>query len=355
MIRDESRKRNVFILNEYELGTPSEGFCVKNTKVPQISIYGYGKYSLLIDGVSRLVHAGETVFSKYATLILKTSRGKTITQHSFDLANKKVYIHLDSFCLGDVIAWMPFVQDFYKKHKPARLYVSTWFPEIFGYRDITYISPYQQVVGDIYAFYEFGYNKDSISHRKQPLARLCADELGVPYSEKKPAINTSDLKRNFAEKYVCIAPESKKPIAQWRYPNGWQEIVDFLNKAGYKVVNISAENTIGLKNCVEKDGFTDIMDRINDIYFSDFFIGVSSGLSWLAWALEKEVVMISGFTMPFNEFKCRRVINEDVCNGCWNKTVAQGQCPCLKDTLSQWECSKSITPEMVIKEIKWIM
>jgi ADP-heptose:LPS heptosyltransferase len=35
----------------------------------------------------------------------------------------------------------------------------------------------------------------------------------------------------------------------------------------------------------------------------EFFIGVSSGLSWLAWACGKKVVMISGITKKENEFK----------------------------------------------------
>jgi ADP-heptose:LPS heptosyltransferase len=41
---------------------------------------------------------------------------------------------------------------------------------------------------------------------------------------------------------------------------------------------------------------------------SEFFIGLSSGLSWLAWTLNKEVIMISNFTEENHEFKCHRPI-----------------------------------------------
>ena len=40
----------------------------------------------------------------------------------------------------------------------------------------------------------------------------------------------------------------------------------------------------------------------------DFFIGMSSGLSWLAWACNTKVVMISGVTIKENEF----IIQKDI-------------------------------------------
>ncbi len=53
-------------------------------------------------------------------------------------------------------------------------------------------------------------------------------------------------------------------------------------------------------------------------------MGLSSGLSWLAWAAGIPVVMISGFTHPTNEFATPyRVINYHACNGCWNDVRAQ--------------------------------
>ncbi len=99
---------------------------------------------------------------------------------------------------------------------------------------------------------------------------------------------------------------------------------------------------------------------MNVIYHSQFVVGLSSGLSWLSWALGKHVVMISNFTEPDHEFtsNCTRIINMSVCNGCWNNPMFlfnKGDwnwCPEHKDTERQFECHKSITADMVISQIQ---
>ena len=88
------------------------------------------------------------------------------------------------------------------------------------------------------------------------------------------------------------------------------------------------------------------------------FIGISSGLSWLSWAAGTPTILISGFT----DFDLEptegvvRLINKDVCNSCWsNHTFDPGDwnwCPDHKGTERQFECTKSITSEMVIKELE---
>ena len=47
---------------------------------------------------------------------------------------------------------------------------------------------------------------------------------------------------------------------------------------------------------------------MNNIYHSEAVIGLSSGVSWLAWGLEAKVVLISTHT-PI-EFKCERVFDD---------------------------------------------
>jgi autotransporter strand-loop-strand O-heptosyltransferase len=108
------------------------------------------------------------------------------------------------------------------------------------------------------------------------------------------------------------------------------------------------------KNCINKTGDLPLEDRINDLMHCDFFIGLSSGLSWLAWACGKPVVMISGFTDIWNEFYTPyRVHNKNVCNSCWNDSNHKFDpanwlwCPRNKD----FECSKQITFEMVKEKI----
>ena len=87
---------------------------------------------------------------------------------------------------------------------------------------------------------------------------------------------------------------------------------------------------------------------------AEFFVGLSSGLSWLAWAVGTPVAMISGFTHPTNEFATPyRVINYHVCNSCWNDPAHRFDhkdflwCPRHKDTPRQFECTRLITADHV--------
>ena len=64
-----------------------------------------------------------------------------------------------------------------------------------------------------------------------------------------------------------------------------------------------------------------IQDVIDDLATCEFFIGLGSGLSWLAWSVGLPVVLISGFSEKNAEMLTGvyRVINESVCHGCFNK------------------------------------
>jgi autotransporter strand-loop-strand O-heptosyltransferase len=90
------------------------------------------------------------------------------------------------------------------------------------------------------------------------------------------------------------------------------------------------------------------------IVSSEFYIGLSSGLSWLAWALGKKVVMIANFSEEWHEFECIRPVNKSVCNGCWNNPnfkFDKGDwdwCPVWRGTDRKFECQSSITAKMVI-------
>jgi len=104
-----------------------------------------------------------------------------------------------------------------------------------------------------------------------------------------------------------------------------------------------------------------IQEVINDMVTCEFFIGIGSGLSWLAWSCNLPLILISGFSEKYAEMLTgvHRVINENVCNGCFNKyRLDAGDwnwCPILKNTNRQFECSKEITSKMVIQEIQKIL
>ena len=90
---------------------------------------------------------------------------------------------------------------------------------------------------------------------------------------------------------------------------------------------------------------------------------MGSGLSWLAWAVNKWVIMIHGMTEPWFEFqhKCIHVHNSEVCNGCWHRDETlnlKGDwnvCPDYKGTEREFECSKEIDPPMVFSAIDKII
>ena len=72
------------------------------------------------------------------------------------------------------------------------------------------------------------------------------------------------------------------------------------------------------------------------------FIGISSGISWLSWALNKKTVIISGFSKPVTEpldDTVIRIFNENVCNGCFNSHKLDAGdwtwCPINKGTEKQ--------------------
>jgi len=165
---------------------------------------------------------------------------------------------------------------------------------------------------------------------------------------------------------VCISTASTAGCKHWQNKGGWQQVVDYLNSLGYKVVVLQKESLTymdlqGLNNVIHPETKT-LDEVISWLYNCEFYLGLSSGISWLAWSLKKNVVLISGFTKSFTEFNTPyRVINENVCNGCWNDTNFNFDagdwkwCPKLKNTSQWFECSKYITFEMVKSKIDKIL
>jgi len=100
-----------------------------------------------------------------------------------------------------------------------------------------------------------------------------------------------------------------------------------------------------------------IIQRANMLYYAEFFIGLSSGLSWLAHSVGCPVVLICGFSQDWHEFHTPyRVANRLVCNGCYNDIRATflRENFCLKylGTERELECQKKISPRQVIRAIK---
>jgi len=311
-----------------------------------------------------------------------------IKVEDFDLKDKKVIIVNGSSCLGDSLAWIPYIEEFRKKYKCDVTY-STIHKQLFSnqYKKIKFVTYTDRNVKDgelIKLGYDVKYtlgwwmeDEESIKYMSKirpfeyPLQQTPCHILNLPYKEIKPKIKLG-YKRPIKEKYVCIATQATGKAKLWNYPNGWEEVVDYLKQQGYKVVDIDKEKEYGIiadfkhfekdKNIIPKNAIDDTGDkplsrRVKYLEHCEFFIGLPSGLSWLAWASNCKTIMISGLSMDYTEFKPDvRIQNTDVCHGCWNKYPFSRDvwdwCPEFKFTPREFECTKTITPTMVIDGIK---
>lgn len=289
-----------------------------------------------------------------------------VASHELDLENKRVFVMLDSRSLGDTLSWVPQIVEFSRVNR-CKLVLCTFHNDLFDYPEVEWIQP-GEAIGEVYASYTLGYylgddrfNYTPIDPRTSPLGKVATDILGIQYQEIRPMMKSGSILsvRPMEEKYVCIAIRSTASAKHWHRENGWQDIIDYLNMQGYKVAIIQKEEH-HLKNVVDWTGNASLEERMNQLHHAEFFIGLGSGLSWLAWAMKKRVILISGFSNSFAEFQldCERVINKTVCNSCWNdtgQTFDKGDwnwCPRLKDTQRQFECTKEISCIRVIESIE---
>ena len=294
-------------------------------------------------------------------------KDKTIFEHQYNAKGKKVMISFDSKSLGDTLAWIPYCEKFRIKHR-CRVVVSTFWNHLFKdvYMGLEFVNP-GTITSDIYASYTIGcwhgdLNKNKFDWRETQLQKICSDILGLEYEEVKPRIKRPKKQLKLDKPLVTLSEGSTAGCKQYQYPDGWQAIVDYLKEKGYDVAVVSKEATTleGIINLTNRP----IEETMATIASSEFYMGVSSGPSWLAWALDIPVVLISGCTHTWNEFQSNviRIINEDVCHACLNnKNIVfdRGNWHwCLyENTPRHYECTKSITPQMVIDRLEvngWI-
>ena len=109
----------------------------------------------------------------------------------------------------------------------------------------------------------------------------------------------------------------------------------------------------------------ELEDRISDLKYADFFIGLNSGMSWLAWMVKTPVISIVNLQPPELLVPNDKTIsrsrlhdyNENICSDCCVKgnPFKRDQwffCTEHYNTEREFECSTTITPKMLIKKIK---
>ena len=265
-----------------------------------------------------ILYSADTVPGAYVTsvkkfyirfrLIIHEKGGKEpIFTYDYDAKDKEVMIQLPVGTLGDSIGWFSYVERFQIKHQCKVICVMTpWIAEIVKnqYPNITFIGPDETKNYSPYACYYMGlFFRGDVDHqpidfRYIGLHRTAGYILGVDPDDIPPRVDLS-APRQIKEKYVCIAAQSSSQAKYWNNPFGWMEVVRFLKENGYRVICIDKERVHGTGlnwnyipyGAEDFTGDKPLQERINLIKDADFFIGLSSGLSWLAWCCKVPVVM----------------------------------------------------------------
>lgn len=282
--------------------------------------------------------------------------------------------------MGDTIASTPYVLEYAKKHG-VKVYFNINDPYIF-------------LLENLYSEIEFiGRNASVEYDEKIELDYIFFKSVQEGYAEQlgfedpkyiRPVISIPDLPRPIKNKYVTLGVHSTCQLKYWNHPNGiksqpdstnWNELSSILRKKGYTPVTVERDEMYGtppfwngVPSKSNKQIGKSLLEAVNIINHSEMYIGLSSGMSWVAHALGKKVAMIANFTEDWNEFDLSledyvRITNKSVCHGCWNRINIEYEfdkndwywCPSHKNTDRQFECHKSISVNEVIEKIEhWI-
>lgn len=289
--------------------------------------------------------------------------------YNLDLKNQSVKIVNNSNSLGDSICWMAAVDKFQKLHNCKIDYYTAKkdlfideYPNIkfYNYGELNDVDYYAQYALGCFGQEKIGFFKKD--WRLQSLQEIAFSILGLDYFESKTKITIKNkFKLNF-NRYVCIATQSTSQSRYWNNDDGWIKTVDYLKNLGYKIVCVDKYYSFGAEEYTNtcpynidyfagNHSFDEIIDIINGC---EFFIGLSSGLSWLTWAIGKKIISInSSVSSSFEFYTPYRVQNLNVCNSCFDNINYKFEannwkwCPTNKN----FECSKKIEFETVKKVI----
>jgi len=291
-----------------------------------------------------------------------------------DLKNKRVIIDIDSSALGDTLAWIPYAEEFRLKHG-CEVYLSTFMNNLFveTYPEIKFI-PKGTVLQNIEAQYNIGwfYNeyseidfyKNPLDFRSQPMQKTASDILGLDFKEIKPKLILPKVEKT---KTVGLGIHSTLQVKYWNNPTGWQDTVDYITSMGYKALSLSKEGKEYGGNLVPDNAEIlepgTLENLISEICKCEVYVGVGCGLTWLAWACNIPVILISGFSEPYTEMSdCVRIStpkNGQITSGCFNKYRIDSHSGWnwyeprqFIGTSRHFECSKSIKSEIVINKLK---
>ena len=337
-----------------------------------VRIFDYDKEQVFFDeSVSETILISmETYYIHWQIEI--SYQNRLVFTHTFNPKNQSVcFVAMDDCALGDVISFLPYLGAFREKyHADITCHIPLFLQGIVRrlYPDLPFV---EHVPDDSYATYFLNVGLDHfislpIDGHYVPLHHIGMITLGLNHPAPIPRMQKNP--RKITEPYVCIAVQASTAIKGWLYPDGWNILCRHLKCMGYRVLCIDKDrkcedNGICITIPAEAEDFTGnhpLEDRADLLSHAEFFIGLCSGLAWLANLVRCPVVMIGGFSYYWYEFPdAYRVYNHFSCYGCMNDTHVdyyKNTCPRHPiDSPRYLECSKSISPRQVIRAVEELL
>jgi len=143
------------------------------------------------------------------------------------------------------------------------------------------------------------------------LHRTAGNILDMHPRESTPTLSLPDESRPIDAPYVCIAVQASTRRKYWTNPLGWAAVVQSLRELGFRVICVDRQPVHGGSivwnhiphGAEDETRGRPLARRAHWLRHAAFFVGLSSGLSWLACAAGTPAILISGFTHSSNEFQ----------------------------------------------------
>ena len=291
--------------------------------------------------------------------------GQLVVDHTFNPEDWRVHFYFQTSGMGDRIVLFPYMEEFRKRWRcKVSCTVEPYLQEIVNlyFPNVECTPPRSDSYATYFPSPGFSPFLTPEEIRIVPMEKIGQQIFGIQCAQK--VIYRPTKPRQIKEPYVCIAAQTSATFKTWLNPDGWNQVIDYLKRLGYRVLCIDKNReqtdhgfTVKMPDGAEDfTGDLPLSERVNLLAYAEFFIGLSSGLSWLAWAADCPVILISGISPAWFEFDTPyRVINRLVCFGCHNdlslKWREYHNCPYNKGTDRAYECSRKISARQVIQTI----
>ena len=222
------------------------------------------------------------------------------------------------------------------------------------------LSSNSQVITNVDYHFNLHFSLDVDEYRVISLADGWMKKLNISAHDiLKPTIKElSPIEESIPKPYICFSEFASMISKHWHNENGWQSVVDHFTNKGYTMVSISSEKT-NLNNVYDLSGDSySLLHKFRTLKDCEFYIGLDSGISWMANFLGKYCYVIHGSTpeeLVFQDNVTRiGLSSDDYCRSCHNDTSVLWDKPLLNTCFyrKDFECTRLLTSDMVINKIE---